>query len=162
MKKTSFFSEYDISWASALEHCIKIEDYYNTAHNSLQCGTCALFTPVPHPHPQQKTYMYVTIHILDQYWIKINTMDNYLNWLHMELTSFLKLSQIGGFTGIVLSFTQSVSIPIRTYVISFHDTIYVATLPVLISYKCKYIWTWFKHMLRENTQGYIQLQYSVN
>ena len=41
-----------------------------------------------------KTHMCVTVETLDQYWIKINIKKNYMNWLHMKLTSFLKISLI--------------------------------------------------------------------
>ena len=44
-----------------------------------------------------KTYMYITVDTLDQYRMKINTRKKYMYWLHIKLTSFLKISQIGHF-----------------------------------------------------------------
>ena len=93
--------------------------------------------------------IYVTIDTLDQYWIEkaisgiITWIDFIWNWLYSW-----KYHRLVFFT-VILSFTQSVNIPLATNVISFHSTSYVATLPVLISYKCKYIWKWFKHMFWE-------------
>ena len=59
-------------------------------HDPLLYGTWALLTT-------PKTYMYITVDTLDEYRMKINTKKNYMYWLHMKLTSFLKISQIGNF-----------------------------------------------------------------
>ena len=61
---------------------------------------CKIPCSMPHALCSQpkKTYIFVPIDTLDQYWIKkINIRDYYMNWLHMKLTSFLKISQIGDF-----------------------------------------------------------------
>ena len=75
----------------------------------------------------------------------ITWIDFIWNWLHSW-----KYHRLAFCTGI-LSFTQSVNIPLPTK--NFHSTSYAATLPpVLISYNCKYIWTWFKHMFWKKIQ----------
>ena len=93
----------------------------------------------------------------NQYWIEINIRYNYMNWLHMKLTSFLQIhvhvSQIGNFYWYTLLHIKCRNPLPTNVIISFHNTGYVATLLVLISYKCKYIWTWFKHMFWENIRG---------
>ena len=116
-----------------LKTALKLNITKNTVHNSLQYGTCALFTTPPQ-NMQHVCYNWYPRPILNN---KINVVHNYRSLLHMKLTSLLKISQIGNFTGI-LSFTQSINIPQCTNVLSFHSTSNVATLPVLISYECSF------------------------
>ena len=115
---------------------------------------CVFYSPhhtPPHPTPniQQLYGNWYPRPILNKK--SISGIIPWIDFIWSRLNSW-KYQRLVIFTGI-LSFTQSVNIPLPTNVIRFHSTIHVGTIPVLISYKCKYIWTWFKHMLWENTRG---------
>ena len=89
-----------------------------------------------------KTYTYIAIGTLNQYWIeKINISANYMNWFHVKLTSFTKILRTSN-SYLCTIFHTKCRYPLPTNVIIFHSTSYAATLPVLLSYKCKYRWTW--------------------